>query len=83
MVERLETKSSLVVSGHSHGGQVCLPFGIALYTPYGARKYIAGYYAEARTPLFVSRGVGVNRGIRYNCPPEVNILTLNPETDEG
>jgi uncharacterized protein len=81
MVERLEGKASLVVSGHSHGGQVCLPLGIALYTPYGARRYISGWYPEARTPLYVTQGVGVMRGFRYNCPPEVVVLTLTSKTD--
>lgn len=69
---------SLQVSGHSHGGQVCLPGGIALHTPLGARRYISGFYPEARAPLFVTKGVGtVGPNLRFFCRPEVAILTVN------
>jgi predicted MPP superfamily phosphohydrolase len=68
---------SLQISGHSHGGQVCLPFGKSMYTPYGARKYVAGFYPDARVPLFVSRGVGTTGpDYRLFCAPEVSVLTL-------
>lgn len=68
---------SLQLSGHSHGGQVCLPFGKSLYTPYGARNYISGHYPDARVPLYVSRGVGTTGpDYRLFCPPEVTLLEL-------
>lgn len=76
-VERIDQRSSVMLAGHSHGGQVCLPFGIPVKTPRGARKYIKGFFANARVPLYVSRGVGtVGPGFRMFCPPEVSILTL-------
>jgi len=69
--------TSLQISGHSHGGQVCLPFGIPFHTPIGSRKYQKGYYPDARVPLYVTRGVGtVGAPIRTFCPPEVSLLTL-------
>lgn len=76
-VSDLPSSVSLQVSGHSHGGQVCLPFGIPVSTPVGARKYVAGYYEDARVPLYVSRGVGTV-GLRFRtfCPPELSLLTL-------
>ncbi|MEZ0325999.1 MAG: metallophosphoesterase [Fimbriimonas sp.] len=68
---------SLQVSGHSHGGQICLPTGVAVHTPYGAKKYIAGFYPEAKVPLYVTRGVGTTgTDWRLFCLPEVSILTL-------
>lgn len=68
---------SLVLSGHSHGGQVRLPFGVHLHTPKGARTYVDGYYPNARVPLFVSRGVGTTGpNWRLFCPPQVAVLTL-------
>jgi uncharacterized protein len=68
---------ALMVSGHSHGGQVCLPLGIAMHTPKGARRYIDGYYPDARVPLFVSRGIGTTGpDYRLFCPPQVAVLTL-------
>jgi predicted MPP superfamily phosphohydrolase len=76
-VDRFGVEASLQLSGHSHGGQMCLPFGIAVHTPKGSRKYRRGYYPEANSPLYVSRGVGTT-GPKWRlfCPPEVTLLTL-------
>jgi predicted MPP superfamily phosphohydrolase len=65
----------LVVSGHTHGGQVVLP-GLGAVA---ARKFpiAAGLLRRGPTSLFVSRGIGtVYVPCRINCPPEVVILTL-------
>jgi predicted MPP superfamily phosphohydrolase len=65
----------LVLSGHTHGGQVVLP-GVGAFA---ARKFptAAGLTTRDDTTLFVSRGVGtVYVPIRIHCPPEVAILTL-------
>ena len=67
----------LVLSGHTHGGQVVLPALGAL----AARKFpvVAGVARRDRTTMFVSRGVGtVYVPVRINCPPEVAVLTLQP-----
>jgi hypothetical protein len=78
-VDRLPDFPSIMLAGHSHGGQICLPGGIPVTTPFGARKYPVGYYPDAKVPLFVSRGLG-ETGVRLRlfCRPEVSILTLNP-----
>ncbi len=68
----------LVLSGHTHGGQVVLPGAGAI----AARKFpvVSGLARSGRTTLFVSRGVGtVYVPIRLNCPPEVVLLTLRSE----
>lgn len=68
----------LVLSGHTHGGQVVLPALGAV----AARNFpvVAGMARRDRTTLFVSRGVGtVYVPIRVNCPPEVVLLTLQSE----
>jgi len=65
----------LVLSGHTHGGQIVLP-GLGAIA---ARKYpvIAGIGHQENTILYVSRGIGtVYLPVRINCPPEVAILTL-------
>lgn len=65
----------LVLSGHTHGGQVVLPGVGAL----AGRKFpvLAGYAMKDNTSLFVSRGVGtVYVPVRVNCPPDVAVLTL-------
>jgi len=67
----------LMLSGHTHGGQIVLP-GIGAVA---ARKFpvIAGMARRENTTVFVSRGIGtVYVPVRLNCPPEVAILTLTP-----
>jgi predicted MPP superfamily phosphohydrolase len=80
-VTRVDPKMSLVLSGHSHGGQICLPGGHHVHTPHGARKYIEGFYPEAKVPLYVSRGIGTTGPrLRSFCPAEVSLLTLRDST---
>jgi predicted MPP superfamily phosphohydrolase len=65
----------VVLSGHTHGGQIVIP-GLG---PVAARKFpvTAGIGSEKNTSLFVSRGIGtVYVPIRINCPPEVAIVTF-------
>ena len=67
----------LVLSGHTHGGQIVLP-GIGAIA---AREFpvVAGTGRRDGTTIFVSRGVGtVYVPVRLNCPPEVALLTLQP-----
>jgi predicted MPP superfamily phosphohydrolase len=66
---------SLVLSGHTHGGQVVLPVVGAI----AAQKFpvVAGLARRNQTTMFVSRGLGtVYVPVRVNCPPEVCLLTL-------
>jgi uncharacterized protein len=65
----------LQLSGHSHGGQVRLPF-IHKYPPYG-RKYPIGKYQVGEMIQYTSRGVG-SPGIhaRFNCRPEISVFNL-------
>jgi uncharacterized protein len=67
----------LQLSGHSHGGQVRLPFVRPLYLPDLARKYFAGLYKIRDLILYTNRGLGtLALPVRLNCPPEVTLLTL-------
>jgi uncharacterized protein len=69
----------LVLSGHTHGGQIVLP-GLGAIA---AREFpvVAGTARRDSTTIFVSRGVGtVYVPVRLNCPPEVALLTLQPNT---
>jgi predicted MPP superfamily phosphohydrolase len=68
---------SLQLSGHSHGGQVRLPFIGPPLLPYLGRKYPAGLYRVGGMWLYVNRGVGlISPPVRFNCRPEVTQLTL-------
>lgn len=69
----------LQLSGHSHGGQIRLPFIGHLYTPPYARKYVHGKYElnHGKTTLFVSSGIGTTRlPLRLLCQPEFHTFVL-------
>jgi predicted MPP superfamily phosphohydrolase len=73
-----EAQIDLVLSGHTHGGQVRFPIVGATVCPsrFGTR-YAAGLYREGDTALYVTRGLGTVRlPIRFLCRPELAILTL-------
>ena len=53
-------KYDLVLAGHSHGGQVRIPFIGKLYTPEGAKKYYDEYYKLNNTDLYISSGLGTS-----------------------
>ncbi len=77
LLEAMQLTIPLVLSGHTHGGQIVPP----LVGPIAARGFpvIAGMDRREGTTIFVSRGVGtVYVPIRINCPPEVAVLTLEP-----
>lgn len=77
VVETLPDGAALMVSGHSHGGQFRFPGGFTPMHTLNGRKYVRGYFPNAPTPLYVSRGVGTTGPpSRLNCPPEVSLLTL-------
>jgi predicted MPP superfamily phosphohydrolase len=68
----------VMLSGHSHGGQVRLPFVGPLVLPPMGRKYVAGLFRFNQMQLYVNRGIGtVGLPFRLNCPPEITELTLD------
>jgi hypothetical protein len=75
----------LTLSGHTHGGQVVLGrWGETILAPASlASPYVAGMYAIQKCRMYVNRGIGtVGPPIRFNCPPEITVLSLhrgNPE----
>jgi hypothetical protein len=72
----------LVLSGHTHGGQVVLPgFGAPVTrSRVATRRAPAGWVPNEFAPLFVSRGIGLQVPIRFRCPPEVVVATLRRVT---
>ena len=69
-------RPTAIISGHTHGGQVRLPF-YTPYTPSGSGRFVAGWYRDTLAPLYVSRGIGtVAIPARLFCPPELPIFTL-------
>jgi uncharacterized protein len=67
----------LQLSGHSHGGQVRLPMLPPLYLPRLAKKYVWGLYRLGPLTLYTNAGLGtLGIPVRWNCPPEITLLTL-------
>jgi predicted MPP superfamily phosphohydrolase len=69
---------ALTVAGHTHGGQVVLPFWGPLYIPSSfGRRYAAGIVREHGRTLFVSTGIGTSIvPARFGVPPEISLLVL-------
>ena len=67
---------NITLAGHTHGGQVRLPFigGIIIPSKFGNR-YSMGYVEENNKKIFVSKGIGTSMlNIRFNCIPEIAVI---------
>ncbi len=75
---------SLTLSGHTHGGEIYLPFIGAPFIPskFNA-KYRKGYVVENNKHLYVTGGIGTLSGFRTFNPPEIVILTINKQTERN
>lgn len=76
--DRLEGRHyNLILAGHSHGGQVRLPFYGAPVLPYGVGRYQKGRFDSLGGPLYVNVGLGTYMfPVRFNCRPEVTVVRL-------
>ena len=71
---------ALYLSGHTHGGQVCLPGGRPVMTALDSHRALAtGKWQWGDMTGYTSRGVGVTRRVRFNCFPEIALLRLRRE----
>jgi predicted MPP superfamily phosphohydrolase len=67
----------LMLSGHTHGGQVRIPFLPPMMLPPLGRNYVEGAFQVGPMQLYVNRGIGsVGLPVRFNCPPEITVITL-------
>jgi predicted MPP superfamily phosphohydrolase len=66
----------LMLSGHTHGGQVVLPIVGERFVPVRDKRFIAGLKQWNGRQVYVTRGVGNIDGVRVNCRPEVTVLDL-------
>lgn len=68
---------SLVLAGHSHGGQVKIPGIRPLFLPEGCKKYYKSYYEVNNTPLYISNGIGGSMlDFRLFSMPSINVYRL-------
>ena len=74
---QFDTPLSLVICGHTHGGQVVIPFLGAPILPVKNKNYSSGLIDTPKTKLFISRGIGwAIYPVRFNCYPEIAVLEL-------
>jgi len=78
-----KVKIDLMLSGHTHGGQVIVPFKGGLFAPEQGwwPRYDYGIFHEEMATVVVTRGLGSSKqkAPRFNNPPEILSLTLTPE----
>jgi predicted MPP superfamily phosphohydrolase len=77
-VEKLgPAKFDLILAGHSHGGQVRIPFYGAVFVPFGVGRYVMGLFQTLAGKLYVNPGIGwFPVPIRFNCRPEITVFEL-------
>jgi hypothetical protein len=82
--DSLETRANLLISGHTHGGQVNLPFIGTPILPVKNKNYSSGLKKSKKGfPVFISRGVGwATLPVRFNCYPEIAVLQLVKSREE-
>lgn len=67
----------LMLSGHTHGGQLRLPLIGEPFAPVRDKRFVSGLHRWEGRWLHVTKGVGNLHGLRFNCRPEVCLLTLS------
>lgn len=70
-------KANIVMCGHTHGGQVKVPFFGPPLLPIKNRRYVSGMFNVEDKMLYVNRGLGRLGRIRFNCRPEITVFTLH------
>ena len=66
----------VMLSGHTHGRQLSLPLIGEPFSPIVDKRYVRGLYRWENRWLHISAGVGSLHTARFNCRPEVSLLTL-------
>jgi len=67
----------LMLSGHTHGGQLRVPWmGATPFAPVRDKRFVAGLHRWNERWIHITKGIGSVFGMRINCPPEVSFLTL-------
>jgi predicted MPP superfamily phosphohydrolase len=71
-------KFDLLLAGHSHGGQVRIPFFGPVVLPFAVDEYDLGLFRTDRGPLYVNAGIGYLDRYRYrfNCRPEITVIEI-------
>ena len=78
LTDEISYQSDLILAGHSHNGNIRIPFTKkALFKVAGAKKYSDEYYQLDKSELYVSSGLGTKTGFRLFCRPSINFFRLS------
>jgi hypothetical protein len=64
----------MLLCGHTHGGEVCIPYIGAPLAPVKDKRYVEGLHYENGRVVHITRGLGSLFGVRINCAPEISLL---------
>lgn len=80
-VDLLRSRAGLMLSGHTHAGQIQLPLpGKWRYPGIRNWRFHEGWYRVGKIRVYVNRGIGmINPGVRFRCRPEVTLFVLHPK----
>jgi len=73
----IDHRWDLMLSGHTHGGQVNLPLLGPAFAPVEDLRFIHGLHRWENRWLYITKGVGNLYGFRLNCRPEISLLTIS------
>lgn len=80
LFDRLDDRVPLAFAGHTHGGQIRIPFLPPFWLPKGSGRFVEGWYTRGRSRMYVSRGIGTSvLPMRFDCEPELALIRLEPE----
>jgi uncharacterized protein len=80
--DRIAGRVPLAFAGHTHGGQIRIPFVPVFWLPSGSGRFLEGWYAENSSHMYVTRGIGTSIiRARFLCRPELSIVTLEPSAN--
>ena len=73
-----DQRFDLMLAGHSHGGQVRIPFYGPVMVPFGVEEYDLGLFQTKAGPLYINSGIGYIYGynFRFNCRPEITVIEI-------
>ncbi|MEM7131391.1 MAG: metallophosphoesterase [Chloroflexota bacterium] len=76
--EDASRRAELILSGHTHGGQIVLPLLGAAHThsAHLGRKEAAGYMRRGKTQVYISRGIGEGIPLRFGAGPQITLITV-------
>ncbi|MFM8270501.1 MAG: metallophosphoesterase [Pseudomonadota bacterium] len=76
--EKASANCSLSLSGHTHGGQIKIPFWGPLWLPKGSTPFLGGWYHLEESHMYVSRGLGTSvLPLRFGSRPELSFITVS------